>query len=83
MDLWSSVAASPEATPSGRYQRRSRELRVAHARRSGDRSERAALIEEFMPLARSLARGLRTTRDSRDDLVQVACVGLVEAFDLF
>jgi hypothetical protein len=62
MDLWSSVALSPEATPSGRCQRRSRELRVAHARRSGDRRERAALIEEFMPLARSLARGLRTTR---------------------
>jgi RNA polymerase sigma-B factor len=83
MDACSSVAATPEATPSGRYQRRSRELRVAHARRSGDRRERAALIEEFMPLARSLARGLRTNRDSRDDLVQVACVGLVEAFDRF
>jgi RNA polymerase sigma-B factor len=83
MDVWSSVAARPEATPAGRYQRRSRELRVAHARRSGDRRERAALIEEFMPLARSLARGLRTNRDSREDLVQVACVGLVEAFDRF
>jgi RNA polymerase sigma-B factor len=55
MDLWSSD---------------SRELRVTHARRSGDPSERAALIEELMPLARSLARGFRTTRDSHDDLVQ-------------
>ena len=64
-------------------QRRSRELRVAHARRSGDPSERAALIEEFMPLAISLARGFRTSRDSPDDLVQVACVGLVKAFDRF
>ena len=43
----------------------------------------AALIEEFMPLARSLARGFGTNRDSRDDLVQVACVGLVKAFDRF
>jgi RNA polymerase sigma-B factor len=68
MDLWSSD---------------SRELRVAHARRSGDPTERAALIEEFMPLAMSLARGFRTNRDSRDDLVQVACVGLVKAFDRF
>jgi RNA polymerase sigma-B factor len=68
MDLWSSD---------------SRELRVAHARRSGDPIERAALIEEFMPLAISLARGFRTNRDSPDDLVQVACVGLVEAFDRF
>jgi RNA polymerase sigma-B factor len=61
----------------------SRELRVVHARRSGDPSERAAVIEEFMPLARSLARAFRTNRDSRDDLVQVACVGLVKAFDRF
>jgi RNA polymerase sigma-B factor len=68
MDLWSSD---------------SRELRVAHARRSGDPTERAALIEEFMPLAMSLARGFRTNRDSRDDLIQVACVGLVKAFDRF
>jgi RNA polymerase sigma-B factor len=86
MDLWTSVAAgrSGEAlSPSSRYRRRSRELRVAHARRSGDPNERAALIEEFMPLARSLARGFRTSRDSRDDLVQVACVGLVKAFDRF
>jgi RNA polymerase sigma-B factor len=67
---------------SGRY-RRSRELRVAHARRSGDPGERAAVIEEFMPLAMSLARGFRTNKDSRDDLVQVACLGLVKAFDRF
>jgi RNA polymerase sigma-B factor len=60
-----------------------RELRVAHARRSGDPAERAALIEEFLPLAMSLARGFRTNRDSRDDLIQVACVGLVKAFDRF
>jgi RNA polymerase sigma-B factor len=69
--------------PSSRDQRHSRELRVAHARRSGDRSERAAVIEEFMPLARSLARGFRTNKDSRDDLGQVACLGLVKAFDRF
>jgi RNA polymerase sigma-B factor len=61
----------------------SRELRIAHARRSRDPSERAALIEEFMPLAISLARSFRTNKDSRDDLDQVACVGLVTAFDRF
>jgi RNA polymerase sigma-B factor len=70
-------------TPSSRDRRHSRELRVAHARRSGDPTERAAVIEEFMPLARSLARGFRTTKDSRDDMVQVACLGLVKAFDRF
>jgi RNA polymerase sigma-B factor len=60
---------------------RRRELRVARARRSGDPSERAALIEEFMPLARALARRFPTSEDSREDLVQVACLGLVKAFD--
>jgi hypothetical protein len=80
MDVCSSVAAGPEATSFGRYPRRSWELRAAHVRRSGDPRERAALIEEFMPLARSLARGFGTNRDSRDDLVQVACLGLVKAF---
>jgi RNA polymerase sigma-B factor len=83
MDVWSSLAAGPEPTPYGRHRRRSRELRVAHARRSGDPSERAALIEEYMPLAISLAWGFRTSKESRDDLVQVACVGLVKAFDRF
>jgi RNA polymerase sigma-B factor len=78
------LANLDEAFPtSSRVQRRSRELRVANARRSGDPSERAALIEEFMPLARSLARRIRTSMESRDDLVQVACVGLVKAFDRF
>jgi RNA polymerase sigma-B factor len=41
------------------------------------------VIEEFMPLARSLAWRLGTSKASRDDLVQVACVGLVKAFDRF
>ena len=45
---------------------------------AGDPGERAALIEEFMPLARSPARGFGTNRDSGEDLVQVACAGLVE-----
>jgi RNA polymerase sigma-B factor len=36
-----------------------------------------------MPLAKSLARSFRTSQDSREDLVQVACVGLVKAFDRF
>jgi RNA polymerase sigma-B factor len=65
------------------YQRRSREFRLAHARWSGDPRERAALIEEFIPLARSLAWRFRTSKESHDDLVQVACVGLVKAVDRF
>jgi RNA polymerase sigma-B factor len=45
--------------------------------------ERAALIEELMPLATSLAWRFRSSRASHDDLVQVACLGLVKAFDRF
>jgi RNA polymerase sigma-B factor len=63
--------------------RRSPELRLADARRSGDPRERAALIEEYLPLARSLARRFRKSNDSPEDLVQVACVGLVKAVDRF
>ncbi len=59
------------------------ELRLASAKRSGDPRERAALIEEFMPLATSLAWRFRTSRAPHDDLVQVACLGLVKAFDRF
>jgi len=59
------------------------ELRLAHARRSGDARARAALIEEFMPLARRLAWRYRKSQDSQDDLVQVACIGLVKAVDRF
>ncbi len=55
----------------------------AHARWSGDRRDRAALIEEFVPLARSLAWRFRTSRASHEDLVQVACLGLVKAVDRF
>jgi RNA polymerase sigma-B factor len=63
--------------------RESPELRLASAKRSGDPGERAALIEEFMPLATSLAWRFRSSRASLDDLVQVACLGLVKAFDRF
>jgi RNA polymerase sigma-B factor len=59
------------------------EERLVDARRSGDPSERAALIEEFMPLASRLAWRFRRSNDGRDDLVQVAYVGLVKAVDRF
>jgi RNA polymerase sigma-B factor len=73
-----SIAGAGNADPGG-----GPEVRLANAKRSGDPRERAALIEEFMPLAGSLAWRFRTSRVSHDDLVQVACVGLVKAFDRF
>ena len=59
------------------------EARLADARRSGDPGERAALIEEFMPLASRLAWRFRRSNEAHDDLVQVAYTGLVKAVDRF
>jgi RNA polymerase sigma-B factor len=51
--------------------------------RDGDREAREALIRQFMPLARDLARRYAYTGESLEDLVQVAYLGLVKAVDRF
>jgi RNA polymerase sigma-B factor len=53
-------------------------LRCAHA---GDPSARDELIRHFTPLAHRLASRYRATGESRDDLEQVACLGLIKAID--
>jgi RNA polymerase sigma-B factor len=53
--------------------------------RTGSRRDRDALIERFMPLARSLARRYRRGPEPLEDLEQVASLALlraVESFDL-
>ena len=55
-------------------------FRRAHA---GDDAARSALIERFMPLARSLARRYIRSAESADDLLQVASLALVKAVDRF
>ena len=51
--------------------------------RSGSRRDRDALVERFMPLARSLARRYRRGPEPLEDLEQVAALALLKAVDGF
>ena len=57
--------------------------RLFRCAQAGDDAARSALIERFMPLARSLARRYIRNAESADDLVQVASLALVKAVDRF
>jgi len=52
-------------------------------RRSGDLAARDALIQRFLPLARSLARRYARGVEPLDDLEQVASLALIKAIDGF
>jgi RNA polymerase sigma-B factor len=52
-------------------------------RRDGDRSARDRLIEELMPLVRSLASRYAGRGEPIEDLVQVGAIGLIKAVDRF
>ncbi len=49
----------------------------------GDLDAREELVLRFMPLARQLASRYRHSGEALDDLVQVACVGLLKAVDRY
>jgi RNA polymerase sigma-B factor len=86
-------AASP-AAPRWRYSRRRCDRDRAHARAAerellvryhthGDLAAREELVERFLPLARDLALRYTYTDEPFDDLLQVACLGLIKAIDRF
>jgi RNA polymerase sigma-B factor len=51
--------------------------------RHGDSASREALIQRFMPLARSLARRYGRSSEPFEDLLQVASLGLLKALDRY
>jgi RNA polymerase sigma-B factor len=61
---------------------REREL-LRRIHEHGDTRARDQLAEEMLPLARALAGRYANRGEPLDDLVQVACVGIMKAIDLF
>jgi RNA polymerase sigma-B factor len=59
-----------------------REL-LARYHQAGDLAAREELVERFLPFARDLARRYTYTDEPFDDLLQVACLGLIKAIDRF
>jgi RNA polymerase sigma-B factor len=68
------VSAAPE--------RSDRELLRRYHKR-GDIEARERLIEQYLPLVRSLARRYSHRGEQLEDLVQVGCIGLIKAIDRF
>ncbi|MDQ6776152.1 MAG: SigB/SigF/SigG family RNA polymerase sigma factor [Actinomycetota bacterium] len=50
---------------------------------NGDLGARQALVEQMLPLVRTLARRYVNRGEPLDDLIQVGCVGLIKAVDRF
>src|SRR3954462_5632824 len=82
------VTASPGrdqevATGSTERRRAEDERLLKRYHRDGDLAAREELIERFLPLARQLAARYNPAGEPYDDLVQVACVGLLKAVDRY
>jgi RNA polymerase sigma-B factor len=82
--LIGSGGSTPTSGTSGPAARAARErelLRRYHER--GDPSARDELAEEMLPLARALAGRYAGRGEPLEDLVQVACIGIMKAIDGF
>lgn len=76
------TCAGPNARRVTVQRRDEKRLFLAY-RLTGDRVTRDALIERYLPLARSLAHRYARTAEPLDDLEQVASVALIRAIDAF
>src|SRR3954454_21346852 len=82
------VTASPGrdqevATGSTERRRAEDERLLLRYHRDGDLAAREELIERFVPLARQLPSRYKHAGEPYEDLVQVACVGLLKAVDRY
>jgi RNA polymerase sigma-B factor len=75
------ISTGTTETPDERRQR-DQELLIRY-HRDGDLEAREELILRFLPLARQLAARYRGAGEAHEDLVQVACLGLLKAVDRF
>ena len=78
----SSVASTSASTPPIAGADDSRQL-FERWQRHGDAAAREALLNRFMPLARSLARRYGRSSEPFEDLLQVASLGLLKALDRY
>ena len=66
------------------FDQRDEDMRLFLAyRRSGDLAARDALVQRFLPLARSLARRYARASEPLEDLEQVASLALIKAIDAY
>jgi len=78
------VSAYEPAAPESPLQRKLQDERLLlRYHRNGDLAAREELVLRFMPLASQLASRYRHTGESHEDLVQVACLGLLKAVDRY
>jgi RNA polymerase sigma-B factor len=78
------VGSGTESASEPREDRRLEDRRLLlRYHQEGDLAARDELVLRFVPLARQLASRYRHAGEPHEDLVQVACVGLLKAIDRF
>jgi RNA polymerase sigma-B factor len=76
-------AAEVSTTETPAQRRFTEEKLLLRYHRDGDLEAREELVLRFMPVARQLASRYRHAGEPQEDLVQVACVGLLKAVDRY